>query len=313
MSFGVPVGRATRYKFYLYSVMSVLRHGLVSRPHGLSFKQLSFYAVVLSKARNKKEMNKHLSAPETKPILGHLAKHIFLISQKARCKLDVVGDDLEISIQRSGIEYRFRFLIVGNKAPFIHTLVPLADIFFLGLYDRYDYRKGTVIDIGGFIGDTAVYFAKNGAKVVLSYEPNPVNYEYLLTNLKLNGVFDSVRAFNLAVSMEKRKLSVPGMSGAGTVYAKEDFGTTFEVQNITPNEVFREIETVDLLKVDCKGCERELFGSALYQVRAKVRNIIIDNEKLDDEERKEMISRLVRAGFVMDDEEGAFFHNGSLS
>ena len=45
-----------------------------------------------------------------------------------------------------------------------------------------------VLDIGGYIGDTAVYFSKLGASMVYVYEPHPVLYQILTKNIELNNL-----------------------------------------------------------------------------------------------------------------------------
>lgn len=55
------------------------------------------------------------------------------------------------------------------------------DIHFQG----FDLSGCTVLDAGGFVGDTALYYAARGANV-LTFEPNPVNYQWLVKNLALN-------------------------------------------------------------------------------------------------------------------------------
>jgi hypothetical protein len=44
------------------------------------------------------------------------------------------------------------------------------------MYDAYsvvDMRNRDVVDVGAFVGDTAVYFIKRGAHKVLAIEPPP--------------------------------------------------------------------------------------------------------------------------------------------
>jgi hypothetical protein len=57
----------------------------------------------------------------------------------------------------------------------------LYDIHFLG----FNLSDWFVLDIGAFVGDTALYYARRGAFVV-AVEPLPSNYETMLRNLELN-------------------------------------------------------------------------------------------------------------------------------
>lgn len=45
-----------------------------------------------------------------------------------------------------------------------------------------------VLDIGAGVGDSAIYFVYRGARKVVSYEPNPLIYNYLVKNTRLNNL-----------------------------------------------------------------------------------------------------------------------------
>ncbi|AET33364.1 hypothetical protein P186_1962 [Pyrobaculum ferrireducens] len=57
----------------------------------------------------------------------------------------------------------------------------LYDIHFLG----FDLSGWLVFDIGAYVGDMALYYAKRGAAVV-AVEPVPANFEAMLKNIELN-------------------------------------------------------------------------------------------------------------------------------
>lgn len=268
----------------------------------LNWKERAFLAFLLSRAKDKRRLRMHLSIDQAAPILGHLAHNVFLINQKARCSLSVSGKDLLLTIEKENKTFRFLLLAVpdSSRAAWTHGLTPLADIFFEGLYDFYDYKDGIVVDIGGYIGDTAVYFSMNGAKEVYSYEPNPINFDYLEKNLELNGVSQKVKAYNLAISMRRRKLIVPDKGGAGSLFSNRSGLASYDAENIQPTVMLRDKDVVTLLKVDCKGCELELFAHSLDDVVVKVMHIVVDSGRLNEEQRFDIISRLQKAGFSFD-------------
>jgi hypothetical protein len=57
----------------------------------------------------------------------------------------------------------------------------LYDIHFLG----FDLNGWLIVDVGAYIGDTPLHYARRGALVV-AVEPLPSNYEVMLWNLELN-------------------------------------------------------------------------------------------------------------------------------
>ena len=74
----------------------------------------------------------------------------------------------------------------------------LYEIHFLG----HDLSNWFVLDVGAYIGDTALYYAKRGAFVV-AVEPLPSNYEAMLKNIELNPDLKSrIIPINVAIGPE---------------------------------------------------------------------------------------------------------------
>ena len=62
---------------------------------------------------------------------------------------------------------------------------------FIELFLREDYhdvniRNKIIIDVGAYIGDSAIYFALKGARKVIAIEPHPGAYAEMLDNIRLN-------------------------------------------------------------------------------------------------------------------------------
>jgi hypothetical protein len=55
-------------------------------------------------------------------------------------------------------------------------------------YDVFDYHNKTILDVGGYMGETSVLFASWGARKVIVYEPVPENVNWLRFNLDANNV-----------------------------------------------------------------------------------------------------------------------------
>jgi len=52
------------------------------------------------------------------------------------------------------------------------------------------------VDVGAASGDTAIYFALNGAKHVYAFEPYPYSYNIAKENIKLNHLEDKITMLN---------------------------------------------------------------------------------------------------------------------
>jgi predicted RNA methylase len=50
---------------------------------------------------------------------------------------------------------------------------------------EYDYRNKVVLDVGGFEGESAIYFWLRGAKRVIIYEPVNSHVQFINKNVKL--------------------------------------------------------------------------------------------------------------------------------
>jgi hypothetical protein len=89
-------------------------------------------------------------------------------------------------------------LTLESSDPLVLAETWLYEIPFLG----FDLSGWFVLDVGAFVGDTALYYARRGAFVV-AVEPVPGNFELMLRNLELNPDLKSrVLPINAAVGGE---------------------------------------------------------------------------------------------------------------
>jgi FkbM family methyltransferase len=104
--------------------------------------------------------------------------------------------------------------------------------------------RKVVVDIGAFFGDSSIPLAKMGA-TVYAFEPSVAAGELLRRNLAANGVGDAVHFFNAGLSTHTHRET----TGDETL----DFvdGVPFVIANLPTS--------VDLLKMDCEGCEYPMF------------------------------------------------------
>lgn len=85
---------------------------------------------------------------------------------------DVYGSDNEISIHTPFGEFR----VDAADMDLLGVLCePLEDI-----YGFVDVKGGVVIDIGAYIGETALLFLSKGAYQIYAFEPVDRHYRYLL-------------------------------------------------------------------------------------------------------------------------------------
>ena len=139
------------------------------------------------------------------------------------------------------------------------------------IYVRNEYGKHSaaqlagkcVVDVGAFVGDTAVLFAKQGA-FVYAIEPNKVYFRYLVENIRANRCQDQVRPLNCAV--DQGSILVSGDTAPSEAWhtplarAPNNVGVASlsmsQVISLAVDEGHSEVEVV---KLDCEGCEGSAF------------------------------------------------------
>ena len=135
----------------------------------------------------------------------------------------------------------------------------IAEVFGLETYKPLitNCQDYVVIDIGGNIGDSAIFFAVSGAKKVIALEPFPYSYNIALENIRMN-------------NLENKIIYINGGYGKGSIMIDEKFrnkvGTSiFESKigkKIPLYSLYDLIEKYKIskfiLKIDCEGCEYNL-------------------------------------------------------
>ncbi len=105
------------------------------------------------------------------------------------------------------------------------------------------------VDIGAFFGDSSIPMAKMGA-TVYAFEPSGATGELLRRNLATNDVGDAVHFFNVGLCTRTRKET------AGGEELNFVDGIPFLIAKVP--------RSIDLLKMDCEGCEYPLFEDARF-------------------------------------------------
>jgi FkbM family methyltransferase len=140
---------------------------------------------------------------------------------------------------------------------------PRLDMFLMFLeedleevYGALDVGGRTVADVGAYLGETAVLFARRGAGRIYAYEP--VFYRYVARNLRLNNVTNAV-VEPYGLWFEEDELSVEP-AGAGTGLTPGGF-----VIRVRP--LGEALTRADVVKMDCEGCEWSLITTPCDVVR----------------------------------------------
>ena len=138
-----------------------------------------------------------------------------------------------------------------------------------GVYEAVNCKDKDVIDIGAFVGDSAIYFIPKGAKIVIAVEPHPKAYKELIENSRLNGLEQRILPVNATLSSVSGviDLSLENVDTASIaknplkMFAKRHKDiNTYRVKAIALSEIMK-LYNVDggVLKMDCEGCEYDII------------------------------------------------------
>lgn len=162
-------------------------------------------------------------------------------------------------------------------------------------WDMLNIPNRNIIDIGANVGDTALFFANNGANVI-AFEPVTHLYELGIKNIELNiNLKDKIQLINKAVGGKRGTLNIKHVSTEAYIN-KED---SYNIEVITVNDVLTKYDfPADILKMDCEGCEFEII---LNEDLTMFNDIIFEHHaKITGKDYKPLIEKLIKDGFKID-------------
>ena len=158
-----------------------------------------------------------------------------------------------------------------------NTLGMIREQFIEQQYEWLNVKGNNVIDIGANIGDTAIYFALNGAKHVYAFEPYPYSYEIALKNIKLNGLEDEITLLNIGCGKKGYiKIDTNYKNFGGTDLKHFKKGEKIKIMTLSDIIKRFNLNNKSVLKVDCEDCEYDVLLKTEVQDLRKFEQIQLE-------------------------------------
>ncbi len=206
------------------------------------------------------------------------------------------------------IRSRLKVRIQGEKATIntgnrtlnigLESLSPVALEFFNKPHKQMDVKGRTVVDIGAYLGETALYYATEGkAKAVYAYEIFPFLSRKARINVKINGLENRIKVFNEGLD---EKPGSQMISSGESSFAKLDAAhhkDKMRVKIVTLDQIVDKFRIKNgALKVDCEGQEYSIFKTASSKALHAFDIIHIEYHY----GYKDLVERLTKEGFKVE-------------
>jgi len=168
----------------------------------------------------------------------------------------IIADDLRINV------YKSQEIVDMGIAKFKKLRHPILYTFITNIYGLLNVRNKIVIDVGAYIGDSAIYFALRGAKRVIAIEPHPEAFREITENIRLSNLEGIIIPVNAGLASRPGEICIKNVDVKKTavIYHKPGGRGTL-VPAITLADVIEgyAINHSAILKMDCEGCEYDVI------------------------------------------------------
>jgi len=166
-------------------------------------------------------------------------------------------------------------------------LFVLEETYLDKLYDG-DYHGNFVIDVGGYIGETALFFAQRGARRVFCVEPAPDNLRLLEQNISQSSFKDKIVIIRAAIldkdgivefyidNQIHHSYHVADYHEFMKNYTREPSKYNVQAMSFQSLLEYTGLEEVDVVKLDCEGSEYDILLGTPDSVLKRVRKYIIE-------------------------------------
>ncbi len=145
-----------------------------------------------------------------------------------------------------------------------------------GDYSRCPFKDKVVLDIGAFMGESAVHFAKLGAKEVIAIEPFS-SVKFIETSAREAGMSDKITPIKCAIGRVDDVIRIKDFTNSGESKLWEHLDDNGEeLKVVSLNTLIGAVVDNDIVvKMDVEGCESAIF-TATTKTLNRVKYFIIE-------------------------------------
>ena len=200
------------------------------------------------------------------------------------------------SSEKSGY---FNFLNKFSTEKYDTSFYTFEEIFIKKVYqnDFVNVNNGDVVlDIGTNYGFFVQSILDKGPSEIYCYEPSPSVFKHLVSNLSYN---KNINFFNIAVSSKNGVVKFHDSISSASNHIS-DTNEGYDVDSIDINTLVENIsKKIDFLKIDCEGCEKDIFETISSDNLKKIEKIVVEYHT--EEIKKNILDRLNNEGFVIEE------------
>ncbi|WP_260604721.1 FkbM family methyltransferase [Campylobacter sp. MIT 99-7217] len=152
----------------------------------------------------------------------------------------------------------------------------------LSLQTLEKIKQKDIIDVGGYIGDSAIIFEKEWTdKNIYSFEATKKNYELMLQTIKLNQS-TRINPINKGLGSKREILKIKFQGSASSIGNANEADEECEIITLDEFVTQNNIE-VGFIKVDIEGFEQEFLKGAMNTIKTQKPAMLISiYHNLDD-------------------------------
>jgi FkbM family methyltransferase len=276
-----------RYNLYvLYLLLKIERYNI------------SIYKI-FSDRINLKFYNRIFETPKSPDILSIIIDFFEILYQ---------GKISIISIEENNVMINIKNLNLTLKAP-LSLLAPtisgmLSKKYYETWYWHIDVKDKVVVDVGAYIGDSALFFASRGAKIVYAYEPSKELYEIAMENCSN---YNNVLLHNFGLRCSEKYAFLTGFGRSLFVNELAQDGEKVLLKSFDEElrKIIRKERRIDVLKLDYEGCEWEFLNCLDEELIKHIQTIVVE---IHGKDHNVFLKKLEKYGFKLIKKRKLFGH-----